>query len=141
MIFCQYLLRNFIYYPLFGQFLVPAPGTQDWVPSCTVALEPSRTLCFVLLYLPAVSVVARFDSVRIFNSKPGCSFRLAFLNQVLTFIQLVEHIKKIWIHFFSKKKILCPRNLKPKFLLRRTVYAYVSEHCASFVTFFGSLLK
>ena len=29
MIFCPYLLRNVIYYCLFGQFLVPVPGSRD----------------------------------------------------------------------------------------------------------------
>ena len=28
MIFCQYLLRNVTYYSLFGQFLVPLPGSR-----------------------------------------------------------------------------------------------------------------
>ena len=35
MIFCQCLLRNVIHCPLFGQFMVPVPGSKDQVPSCT----------------------------------------------------------------------------------------------------------
>ena len=37
MLFCQYPLRNIIYYPLFGQFLVPVPGIRNWSSSCTEA--------------------------------------------------------------------------------------------------------
>ena len=39
MIFYQYLLRNVIYYPLFGHFLIPVPGSRNLFPSCRETLS------------------------------------------------------------------------------------------------------
>ena len=46
MIFCQYLLRNVIYYPLLGQFLVPVPGSRDCVPPCSEAFRDQQVTCW-----------------------------------------------------------------------------------------------